>query len=39
LHFGLSEQLDLFLDELKEYFKEALEIEKAYFKPRKQSKK
>jgi len=30
LHFGVMDQLELFLWELKEYFKKACEIEKAY---------
>jgi len=34
LHFGLQEQLELSLGDLKEYFTQALEIEKAYFMPR-----
>ncbi len=33
LHFGLSDQLELEVWQLIEYYKEALEIEKAYFMP------
>jgi hypothetical protein len=36
LHFGLQEQHGLYVYELKEYLKEALELEKAYFKPTKE---
>jgi hypothetical protein len=34
LHFSRTEQLDLEIDELLEYYKEACEIEKAYFAPK-----
>jgi hypothetical protein len=33
LHFGILEQMELTAFELKDYFIEALELEKAYFKP------
>jgi len=35
LHFNLTEILELDLIVLKSYYKEALEIEKAYFLPKK----